>query len=306
VKRKKTSSIMNDYKFPSEPLANAESTITGPQYRFTIIDDKVLRYEWSHDGIFEDRASTFAINRKFAKSEFRIEDKDDQLDIFTPRFHLTYDKQRFSENGLVVQFTSKQTEWGGEWRYGYGPQDNLGGTARTLDGVDGRCDMGAGILSRAGYAALDDSKSMLFDGEGFVGARNAGDRIDGYLFCYGFDLKGAMQSFYAISGSQPIVPRWCLGNWWSRYHDYTADEYLELMDDFKKKEIPMSVAVIDMDWHMVHGEGMALSLLLIIQYARSLANELQMFLTLAGRATRGTRLCSLILGHSQRPFMTGN
>jgi alpha-glucosidase (family GH31 glycosyl hydrolase) len=264
---------MNDYNFPSEPLANAESTITGPQYRFTIIDDKVLRYEWSSDGIFEDRASTFAINRKFAKPEFRIEDKEDQLEIFTPRFHLTYDKQRFSENGLVVQFTSKQTEWGGEWRFGYGPQDNLGGTARTLDGVDGRCDMGSGILSRAGYAALDDSKSMLFDGEGFVGTRKVGDRIDGYLFCYGFDLKGAMQSFYAISGSQPVVPRWCLGNWWSRYHDYTADEYLELMDDFKKKEIPMSVAVIDMDWHMVHGDGMVLSLLITIQYAEPFVNE---------------------------------
>jgi alpha-glucosidase (family GH31 glycosyl hydrolase) len=245
---------MNDYKFPSQPLSNAESIISGPQYRFTIIDDKVLRYEWSFDGVFEDRASTFAINRKFPKPEFRVEDKEDQLQIFTPRFHLTYDKQRFSENGMVVTFTSKQTEWGGEWRFGYGPQDNLGGTARTLDGVDGRCDMGAGIISRAGYAALDDSKSMLFDGEGFVAARQSGDRIDGYLFCYGFDLKGAMKSFYAISGSQPVVPRWCLGNWWSRYHDYTATEYLDLMDEFKAKDIPMSVAVVDMDWHLVHGK----------------------------------------------------
>lgn len=235
---------MNDYKFPSEPLANQESTITGQNYRFTLIDDKVLRYEWSADGKFEDRASTFAINRKFPKPEYRIEETDSQLEIFTPRFHLIYDKQRFSENGLVVQFTSKQSEWGGEWRYGYGPQDNLGGTARTLDGVDGRCDMGAGILSRVGYAALDDTGSMLFDGKGFVGTRLEGDRIDGYLFAYGFDLKGAMKSFYAVSGSQPVVPRWCLGNWWSRYHDYTADEYLGLMDDFKKKEIPMSVAVI--------------------------------------------------------------
>ncbi|TLD21813.1 glycoside hydrolase family protein [Venturia nashicola] len=244
---------MNDYRFPSEPRAHLESTITGKTYRFTLIDDKVLRYEWSADGRFEDRASTFAINRKFKKPEFRVEDTDSQLEIFTPRFHLIYDKQRFSENGLVVQFTSKQSEWGAEWRYGSGPQQNLGGTARTLDGVDGRCDMGAGILSRVGYAALDDTGSMLFDGEGFVATRLEGDRIDGYLFAYGFDLKGAMKSFYAISGSQPVVPRWCLGNWWSRYHDYTADEYLELMDDFKKKDIPMSVAVIDMDWHMVSG-----------------------------------------------------
>jgi alpha-glucosidase (family GH31 glycosyl hydrolase) len=246
---------MDEYKFTCEPIANAESTFTGPQYRFTLINDKVLRYEWSDDGLFEDRASTFAINRNFPKPEFRVEDKEDQLDIITPRFHLRYDKLRFSRNGLVVTFSSKQTEWGGEWRYGYGPQENLGGTARTLDGVNGPCDMGAGILSRAGYAALDDSESMLFDGHGFVAARRPGERIDGYLFCYGYDFKGAMKSFYAISGNQPVVPRWCLGNWWSRYHDYDEAEYLALMDQFKVNEIPLSVAVIDMDWHLVGGEN---------------------------------------------------
>ncbi|KAK7961982.1 uncharacterized protein PG986_002807 [Apiospora aurea] len=60
-----------------------------------------------------------------------------------------------------------------------------------------------------------------------------------------------MESFYAISGRQPTVPRWCLGNWWSRYHAYDHKEYLALMDKFQENDIPMSVAVIDMDWHWV-------------------------------------------------------
>ncbi|KAF2668425.1 putative alpha-xylosidase [Microthyrium microscopicum] len=246
---------MDEYKFPSEPVANDESTIVGPEYRFTIIDDKVLRYEWAADGVFEDRASTFAINRKFAKPEFRVEEKKNQLDIITPAFHLTYDKQRFSPNGLAVAFSSKQTERGVEWRYGNVAEDNLGGTARTVDDIDGRCDLGTGIISKAGYSVLDDSSSMLFDGNGFVTTRRPGDRIDGYLFCYGHDFKGAMKSFYAISGSQPSVPRWCLGNWWSRYHAYTQEEYLTLVDKFKANNIPLSVAVIDMDWHFVTGEN---------------------------------------------------
>ena len=246
---------MEGYQFPCQPLANPESTLIGRQYRFTIIDDKVLRYEWAADGVFEDRASTFAINRNFPKPEFNVEDKGDQLDIITPSFHLTYNKQRFSPNGLVVTFSSKQTLWGAEWRYGNSLEGNLGGTARTIDNVDGRCDMGVGIISRAGYAALDDSDSMLFDGDGFVTTRQHGDRIDGYLFSYGHDFKGAMKSFYAISGSQPVVPRWCLGNWWSRYYAYTQAEYLALMDKFKANNIPLSVAVIDMDWHLVKEEN---------------------------------------------------
>lgn len=243
---------MDRYHFPCEPAANPGSTVSGPHYRFTLLDDRVFRYEWAEDGIFEDRASTFAINRKFSKPEFRVEDSEHELKVFTPAYQLTYDKQRFSPNGFAVSFNSRQTLWGSEWRYGTPATGNLGGTARTLDEADGRIDTGTGIISNAGYAVLDDSESMLFDGKGFVTTRRAGDRIDGYVFAYGYDFKGAMRSFYAISGKQPPVPRWSLGNWWSRYHCYDEVEYLAVMDRFKEKEIPMSVAVIDMDWHLVY------------------------------------------------------
>ncbi|CAK7214472.1 hypothetical protein SBRCBS47491_002154 [Sporothrix bragantina] len=252
---------MAKYKFPCNPVADAASTVTGPQYRFTLIGDMVLRYEWASDGVFEDRASTFALNRRFSGvpvPKFTVTETDDRLEIVTPTLHLSYDKQRFSANGLHVTFGAKVTLWGAEWRFGSEDASNLGGTARTLDEIDGRCDMGQGILSPAGYAALDDSQSMLFDGEGFVAPRRAGsdkgDRIDGYLFCYGRDYAGAMRAFYAISGQPPRIPRWALGNWWSRFHRYTAESYLRLMDRFAAEQIPLSVAVIDMDWHLVNDE----------------------------------------------------
>lgn len=141
--------------------------------------------------------------------------------------------------------------------------ENYGGTARTLDGVDGRCRLEKGVLARSGYASLDDSSSMLFDGEGWVASRRSGGkegkRIDGYLFAYGLDFKAAMKAFYAVSGKQPLIPRWALGNWWSRYHAYSAEEYLELMDRFRREDVPLSVAVIDMDWHYVHEERVTTS-----------------------------------------------
>ncbi|RYP10756.1 hypothetical protein DL764_000452 [Monosporascus ibericus] len=214
---------MEKYKFPTEPVADSAATVIGPNYRFTFLSDLVLRYEWSHDGVFEDRASCFAINRKFPPPQFKVEGTENQLVIRSSSFYLTYDKQRFSPNGLHVNFAGKTTLWGAEWRYG-GPPDtrNLGGTTRTLDGVDGRCDVGSGILSKSGYADVDDSESMLFDGKGFVAPRRPSDRIDGYLFCYGQDYKAVMK------------------------------EYLELMDKFAEQSVPLSVAVIDMDWHLVN------------------------------------------------------
>jgi alpha-glucosidase (family GH31 glycosyl hydrolase) len=251
--------MMEKYMFPSKPLANTGAVIRGPTYRFTLLTSRVLRYEWAADGIFEDRASTFAINRHFPVPEYYVRDDttgpDGKLEIVTPTFQVSYNKQRFSANGFSVSFNSKVTAWGADWLYGSGPSmHNLGGTARTLDKIDGRCDMGAGVLSKEGHAVVDDTGSMLFDGNGFVTPRLEGDRIDGYLFVYGHDFKGAMKDFYAISGPQPTLPRWSLGNWWSRFNKYTSDSYLKLMDRFRDEGVPLSVAVIDMDWHLVDDE----------------------------------------------------
>ena len=97
---------------------------------------------------------------------------------------------------------------------------------------------------------IDDSSSMLFTDEGFVDARISG-RTDHYLFAYVKDYQGALRDFYKLSGSMPVVPRWALGNWWSRYHPYSDKEYIALMDKFNEEKIPLSVAVLDMDWHIV-------------------------------------------------------
>lgn len=246
---------MEKYHFPTDPVADDAAIVKGETYRFTLINESVLRYEWAHDGAFEDRPSTFAINRRFKPTpEHRVVDKDGRLEIITSKYHLTYDKKRFSTHGLTVSFNGKTTLWGADWRFGEETDKNLGGTARTLDGVNGRCDMGKGILSRDGHCAIDDSESMLFEKNGFAGPRKEGDRVDGYLFVYDHDYRGAMKSFYAISGHQPLLPRWALGNWWSRYYAYTAQEYLALMDNFSEHNVPLSVAVLDMDWHQVAGD----------------------------------------------------
>ncbi|TIA10720.1 putative alpha-xylosidase [Aureobasidium pullulans] len=236
--------------FHTRPQAKPEAIVSGPNYRFTILSDRLIRYEWAHDGQFEDRASTFAINRQFEIPDFSVVDGELELEIITDHFHLIYDKKRFSPAGFVVNFGFRHTLWGAPWRYGEVEELNLGGTARTLDLCDGRCDMGPGVISKAGYASLDDSSSMLFDG-GFVAGRRPGDRVDGYLFCYGHDYKAAIKAFYELSGKQPKLPRYSLGNWWSRYYAYHQDEYIQLMDEFRTRDIPLSVAVVDMDWHLV-------------------------------------------------------
>jgi hypothetical protein len=61
----------------------------------------------------------------------------------------------------------------------------------------------------------------------------------------------AVRDFYRLTGPTPLLPRFAMGNWWSRYYRYTQDGYLALMDRFKREGIPFTTSVIDMDWHRV-------------------------------------------------------
>ncbi|KAH8651314.1 putative alpha-xylosidase [Xylariales sp. PMI_506] len=220
-------------------------------YRFTVIADGLIRFEWAPDCRFEDRPSAFAANRENTWDKvpkYRVEETQDSLEISTSRFRLIYDKQPFSTHGLYALIQGHTRSL---WRYGE-PKDTLGGTARTLDGVNGRIDMGKGVCSRDGYATVDDSTTMLFEKDGFIAPRRPGPgRVDGYMFAYGYEYAEAVKALYHISGQTPVLPRWALGNWWSRYYEYSADSYLSLMDQFRDEKIPLAVGVLDMDWHWV-------------------------------------------------------
>ncbi|OJJ86414.1 uncharacterized protein ASPGLDRAFT_33323 [Aspergillus glaucus CBS 516.65] len=112
----------------TNPVANPRAIVSSSDYRFTVLTDSLIRYEWAPDGQFKDRASTFAINRNFSVPRFRLLDGDD-LHIITKHFHLSYNKQWFTLGGLLIHLNSNHTEWGAPWQYGVSEDLNLGGTA---------------------------------------------------------------------------------------------------------------------------------------------------------------------------------
>jgi alpha-glucosidase (family GH31 glycosyl hydrolase) len=243
----------------TSPRAHPDAIVAGDRFRMTVLTAGLVRLEWADDGVFEDRASTFALHRDLPVPEFEVVDGEAVLEIVTERLRLVYDRGPFTPAGLSVQARGNLSNYRSVWRYGE-PGRTLGGTTRTLDDVDGRVALDPGIVSRGGVASLDDSRSFLFEDDGWVSPRE-GDRVDTYVFAYGHDYQAALDAFYAVSGLPPVLPRWALGNWWSRYHRYSADEYVALMDRFDDEGVPFSVAVIDMDWHRVdsvpphHGSG---------------------------------------------------
>lgn len=128
---------------------------------------------------------------------------------------------------------------------------NLHGTVSTLDSIDGPCELEDGLLDRHGFTTIDDSDTMVLDENGwFVPAERSEGSVDLYFLGYLESHKDCIRDFYRLSGAAPMLPRYALGNWWSRYYKYTERSYLELMDTFARKQIPLAVSVMDIDWHI--------------------------------------------------------
>lgn len=237
-----------EYRILSHPKCNPDAVVQGDRFRFTVLTPQLIRMEYSANGCFEDRATQTILNRNFSTPFFHLDETDDQLEITTQALRLRYDKKQFSPNGLEIHVGGGVSEYQSVWRYGDQP-DTLGGTARTLDAADGAVPLEAGILSRLGFSVIDDSRSLVLSGDGWVAPR-ANDCMDLYFFGYGHQYKACLKDFYFLCGKTPLLPRYALGNWWSRFHRYTAEEYKELICRFQNEKIPFSVAVIDMDWHL--------------------------------------------------------
>lgn len=237
------------YKIKTSPLALSENVVQGEKYRITMLTEGLVRLEYSEDGVFEDRATQMVLYRDFPETSYRLVRTEDGIEIHTSRIHLIYNEKEFSANGLSIQVKGNLSVYHSLWRYGEEIHD-LGGTARTLDEANGAIKLDHGIVSQRGFSVIDDSKSQTLLEDGWIEPRKAGVK-DLYFFGYGHDYKKALEDFYYLCGTTPMIPRYALGNWWSRYYKYTEESYMELMERFDKENLPFTVAVIDMDWHLV-------------------------------------------------------
>ena len=225
------------------------AVLQGDTWRITVLTPRLVRLEYSQTGQFTDSATQLAADRHFPPAPFRVSECGGSLQLTTEFLRLTYDKGPFSSTGLTIQITGKDSLYASVWHYGDEPHD-LGGTARTLDEADGAIPLEHGVLSADGWSVLRDTGSGLVNEEGTISPRPDPTAEDLYFFGYGRDYLACLRDFYRLTGPVPLLPRYALGNWWSRYYRYTQSGYLALMDRFRQEQIPFTVAVIDMDWHV--------------------------------------------------------
>jgi len=232
--------LKNSLVVKTDAKANESQIFTGFGVRITLLSSKLIRVEQSD--LTTDLASFTVFNRRFDESEMKVTKINGEILVET------YDRifliKQFKPYSVVFKDTGK-TEI-------FSRQKNLKGTRRTLDGTFGAVKLDDGLITDGGAFLLDDSDSVLINETGHFVKREK-NSTDYYAFAYGKDYRETIRAFYKISSCVPLIPRFALGVWWSRYHAYTQQEYLTLMDRFISENVPITVATVDMDWHWVKG-----------------------------------------------------
>lgn len=241
------------------PRASENAVVqAGSNARFTVLTPQLIRMEWSEDGVFEDRASLTFINRALPVPEFKVSRTGKKVVIKTSDLVLTYivGTVPFDASNLKVEFKTAGVKT--VWTPGMDDKGNLMGTTRTLDNVDGslhtaKDPLEKGLVSRDGWAIVDDTKNYLMDEDWWVTARPQKNYIDWYMFAYGHEYKKALADYSKVAGAAPLPPRYTFGYWWSRYWQYSDSELKDIVDRLRSIDIPVDVLIIDMDWHETWG-----------------------------------------------------
>ena len=243
-----------------DAFASAEATFARGPVRLTVLTPRLLRVEFDPARRFNDARTQFAVRRGLPKPHFDVIEDDTRLVLDTGVLRLEWIKGDAAPDASNLHIVLRDEGAETHWTPGTVEEGNLLGTYRTLDRYDGdtwtdgkKIPLEPGILSRGGWHVVDDSTSFRLDEDGWVTGRGQAPAQDIYFFGYGHDFRGALADFAAVSGPQPLPPRFVFGYWWSRYWNYSDQELRRLLGRFATERMPLDVLVLDMDWHTTPG-----------------------------------------------------
>ena len=124
--------------------------------RITVITDRLLRLETEN---FTELPSQTVLFRDFAAAEADFDLKGELCAVRTARINAVIDCRRGRIKEVQLSDGRRVTDF---------KKGNLKGTARTLDQCNGETKLEDGVMSLGGAALMDDSRSLLLDGNRLV------------------------------------------------------------------------------------------------------------------------------------------
>lgn len=272
----------------SDPQADPQAVVVFGPARFTILTDCLLRLELSKfkdHPKFDDRATFTVINRRLPVPQFSLRHPDPSTVLIkTSSLQLTYRQIRapsegFTADNLNIQLLGPSLGGLGAqviWQPGTVDALNLNGTMDIAPaGFAGGWDcystpeecsasyprlIGPGLLSRSGWAVVNDTNTTRFashhDGDKFPWLDGSSTRKehrplveDLYFLAPGLDFKRGLSAWAQISGRPALPPLAAFGVWFSHFARLSAEENLQIIDDYQQRGLPINLLVLDVPWH---------------------------------------------------------
>ncbi len=262
--------------------AHGPVTIRDGHARIQVLSDTLVRLEYAPDDRFEDRPTFQALRRDWAEVPVSRTVDGGWLEVRTGAMTVRY---RQGSGPFTADNTEVVVDAGGEAVHGAPgwpsqsaslpqppaptllpnpwpaplpadasrPQADdpnaIGGWYRGLDNQAGPVTLHDGLLTRRGWYLLDDTVSPVRSDDGYLPRARSGDYRDGYLFGYGHDYEQGLADLARLTGPPPLPPKAMFGNWFSRYHAYTAADYRQdLLPAFRSERVPLDVLMVDTDF----------------------------------------------------------
>jgi hypothetical protein len=275
----------------------ATTRVIAEQARFEFLTPSLVRMEYSPRGKFIDAPTAVVQKRAWPAVKVRTTRAAGWLTIQSAALTLRY---RPAAGGFTAADLS--VSWHDarglthQWRPGQVDPGNLGGLTYSLDNISAATlpppgdDLGSpihdlipgidvllepatpGLLSRSGYAFLDDSVSPVWrEDHSWIEPRAQPAGQDWYLFIYGRDYEKPLEEYAELCGPVPMVPRYTLGPWITdlnfEYFPGTAESRLPATRRYGEQHlesevtrllanhIPLSGLVLDFAWHNYGWQG---------------------------------------------------
>jgi oligosaccharide 4-alpha-D-glucosyltransferase len=207
-------------------------------------------------------------------------DRDTRVEFGTPDLKVKIDKSplriHFEKNGeaLLAENGGLQiTESSRGFRFALQPQEKLMGTGQRVLGMDRRGHK-LPLYNKASYGYTTQAEQMyyslpavvssnkyllLFDntasGEVDLGKTDSGtlafSAVDGrtaYVFVAGDTYPEILENYTAVTGRQPLPPRWAFGNYASRFGYRNDAEVRATAAAFKRSGFPLDALILDLYW----------------------------------------------------------
>lgn len=250
---------MDEYFRVNYALAKAKPEVVfqGTHYRITVLSERLVRLEYSKEGVFFDELTEQVVNRVFPTPKYKVVEDAKYLEITTNYFMLKYQKEKPFEslNIEIVLLRENGDRTDKTW---YAKKKEVRNYQTTGLGIDlTKPDYQKGLFSGDGFVTLDDSPSMLLNSDGFLVPNNV-PRTDIYVFMYRRDINYCLRDYFLLTGYPPLIPRYALGIWWNKNEIYNFTDIATLLSNFNRYQIPLSIILLDEFWHLKDARDLSL------------------------------------------------